>query len=83
MIRNHYKILAIAGFLAATTVSCKKDYTCECTVRTYNPYLNINNTEKMTDKFYGTEHSADSKCKDLQRMMDSSNYIYVTCVSFK
>jgi hypothetical protein len=83
MMRNNNRVVAVALFLAAATVSCKKDYTCECTVRVYNPYLNTNTTEKITDKFYGTEHAADVKCKDKQRQMDSSNYIYVTCVSFK
>ncbi len=45
--------------------------------------MNTNTTEKVTDKFYGTEHAAEVKCKDMQRQMDTSNYIYATCVSFK
>jgi hypothetical protein len=83
MMRNKYGVLAIVVFGVATTVSCKKDYTCECTVRIYNPYLNTNTTEKVTDKFYATENTAEGKCKDMERQMDTSNYIYVTCVSFK
>lgn len=80
---NTYRLLAVASILAVSAASCKKDYTCECTVRIYNPYQNTNTTEKITDKFYATEYAAKGKCKDMERQMDSTNYIYVTCVSFK
>ena len=50
--------VAVIGFIATVSSSCKKDYTCECTVNgTVQPPATITNT---------TKSDANKACSDIE-----------------
>ena len=69
-----------AAMLTLASASCKKDNNCECTIRRYDPYQNTTTVQKVTENIYAGKKSARNKCTDRAASIDTSTYLYVTCV---
>jgi hypothetical protein len=73
------KVLLVAAVLGLAMVSCKKDYTCECTVTTYS---NGASASQTTSGATGKMKKADatSKCDKGDSMVgDTQNGIKSEC----
>lgn len=77
--KKTYYFVAAAMFTLAYA-SCKKDNNCECTIRRYDPYLNITSVTKVSENIYAGKTTARNECTDRAAGIDTSDYLYVTCV---
>ncbi len=65
--------------LALLAVACKKDYNCECTVTTNDPYRNENVVTVVSRNVYSNRLNAVSACERKAYELDTLSYTYVNC----
>lgn len=82
MIGKYANNLIAIAIAALIFVSCKKDYSCHCTVNTYNPYINTTSKEFTSSKVYGTKHEAKGKCEKKPSEFDTTSYMYTNCILY-
>ncbi|GAA4459372.1 hypothetical protein GCM10023093_00240 [Nemorincola caseinilytica] len=80
MIGKKTYCLVAAAVLTLAYASCKKDSNCECTIRRYDPYTNTTTVQKVSENIYTGKASAPEKCAAKAPAIDTSDYLYVTCI---
>jgi|GEM_PF-5717239 len=65
--------------LALLTVACKKDYNCECTVTTNDPYRNENVVTLVSRNVYSYRLNAVAACEGKAAELDTLSYTHVSC----